>query len=274
VAKAVYRFTGDRKKGYHTAGIETDDADGVRRHVLRGQTIELTDAQFADLNTSLIMTPADEEPTTEILDHDVRYFEVIDPSTGKFKTSLIPSDAGVVQVQTIDDLPTAPVGNPITLVRDELTLYWYDGTNWVSLSGGGGGGAGPYDSNVLIQKSQPAPSRMTYNTLWVALDTSGVPLEMSSWKIYTGLLGGDPDGSLFIQETTPAPSSKALWIPLWPTGVPKASWEWLVVGSGSVADPHLALSTIRPSSPTANVLKVAPNIDGTMKPATEWEVYA
>jgi hypothetical protein len=90
MATAVYRFIGDKKKGYFTGAIDTLDANGIKRHVGRNDTIELTDTQVADLRRSLVLNlSTDPTPSAPMSDHAIAYSELIDPQTGKIKSSLI-----------------------------------------------------------------------------------------------------------------------------------------------------------------------------------------
>lgn len=92
MAGTIYKFVGDRKKGFHTGAIDTKDANDVRRFVPRDGTIELTPAQFADLNNYLVLIPdGSPVPTAPISEHEVKYSELIDPATGKILAPLLPA---------------------------------------------------------------------------------------------------------------------------------------------------------------------------------------
>lgn len=177
----------------------------------------------------------------------------------------------------LNALPAPAAGtHPIYLVVADAALKWWTGTAWAILAAGGAGGPPAIDPevNLFVTATQPLPADFNYNTLWIPL-SSGVPVQMQDWQIFTGKpVGGPANGSLFIQPDAPAPTvTKALWIPTWPNGTPKAVWEWEVIaGSGATPPDRPALAAAQPVSPAATDLWVALNNDGTIKTPANWKV--
>lgn len=61
----TYRFDGDKTFGYYTERLVTRDANGILRELGRGDTIDLTDIQVAELRTSLTLSLSTDPPVID-----------------------------------------------------------------------------------------------------------------------------------------------------------------------------------------------------------------
>lgn len=113
MAVNTYRYDGPRKKGYKSSALRVVDSNGVLRDVPQGSTVSLDDAVAAELNTWVVMSLAtDPVPNAPIADFQISYDDLIDASTGKIKSSLLPAgsggDGGPSNVFIQQTQPTSP----------------------------------------------------------------------------------------------------------------------------------------------------------------------
>jgi hypothetical protein len=171
-------------------------------------------------------------------------------------------------VNTIADLPDAPVGNPVCLVKTPApVLYAWDGTSWVSLSSGASGAG---TNGFVASTDRPIP---TGNVLWAPM-VGGAPADLVDWEVYSGATD-DPSTGVAISENAPSGlAHDVLWIPLWPTGVPKGIAEWQLVVGATSADTtqHCVPKTTRPVGPQLRTLWAHVDVDGALI-SNSLEVY-
>lgn len=191
-----------------------------------------------------------------------------------------PSGNWAAPVATVVDLPA--LGNVVgdtRVVFTPLAIYVWTADNlWTQLSSGGSVPTPGLPANLFIGASPPDPATLTINSLYIAVDGAGAPLDVSSWQVYTGFADGN-GGNLFVQETAPTPDHNALWVPLNPDGTAKYLDQWVVfIGGGPAAvgagNQNLFFTQNEPVAPPTGSFFIPLNPDGTPKLYDQWEVYA
>ena len=185
-------------------------------------------------------------------------------------------------VATVGALPASgnTIGDTRVVNEDPPSIWVWTSTGWVQSAGAGGVGLPPTSTvNLVIQNTEPTPTGFTINTLWINVDSVGVPEGVGTWEVYTDTSWSGDGGNLFIQQFAPVPVVDSLWVPLKADNLtPVDIFQWVVfTGKGSVSgvgNPNLYISTTLPVGPSVGSLWIPLNPDQSPKTPDQWQVYA